>query len=60
MPTAEWYRRKAEECATCAKTAISNEERARNYALAERYMRRAMAELVPFESLGKALSDSSQ
>jgi hypothetical protein len=60
MPTADWYRRKAEECATRAKTAITNEERARNYALAERYIRRAMDKLVPSESLGKALSDSGE
>jgi hypothetical protein len=54
MHTADWYRRKAEECATRAKTARSNEERARNYALAEQYIRRAMDELVLSDSAGKA------
>jgi hypothetical protein len=54
MHTADWYRRKAEECATLAKTARSNEERARNYALAEHYMRRAMDELAVSDSPGKA------
>jgi hypothetical protein len=56
MHTADWYRRKAEKCASRAKTARSNEERARNYALAEHYMRRAMDELVPSVSPGKAAS----
>ena len=32
MPTADWYRRKAEESVSLAKTAIINEERARHYA----------------------------
>jgi hypothetical protein len=45
MPTADWYRRKAEECVSLAKTAIMNEERARHYALAEQYMRLATDEL---------------
>jgi hypothetical protein len=56
MRTADWYRRKAEECATRAKTARSNEERARYYALAEHYLRQAMDELVPSVSPGKAAS----
>jgi hypothetical protein len=45
MPTTEWYRRLADECVSSAKMAIMNEERARLYALAERYMRLAMDEL---------------
>ena len=47
MPTADWYRHKAEESVSLAKTAIMNEERARHYALAEHYMRLAMDELLP-------------
>jgi hypothetical protein len=46
MHTADWYRRKAEKCATRAKTARSNEERARYYALAAHYLRRATGELA--------------
>jgi hypothetical protein len=45
MPTADTYRKKAEECVASAKAAMSNEERACNYELAEHYMRLAMDEL---------------
>jgi hypothetical protein len=45
MPTADWYRRKADECISLAKAAILNRERAGHYALAEHYMRLAMDEL---------------
>jgi hypothetical protein len=45
MPSAEFYRRKADECVVAAKTATLNEERARHYALAEHYMRLAMDKL---------------
>jgi hypothetical protein len=47
MHTAEWYRKKAEECVSRAKTATKNEERARNWALAEHYTRLAMDQLIP-------------
>jgi hypothetical protein len=46
MRTAEWYRKKADECVSRAKTAIKNEERARNWALAEHYTRLAMDQLI--------------
>lgn len=42
MQTADWYLRKADECAALAKVATMNEERARHYARAERYMQLAM------------------
>jgi len=45
MATADWYRRIADECASSAKMAIMNQERARLSALSERYMRLAMDEL---------------
>jgi hypothetical protein len=44
MPTAEFYRQKAEECVAAAKMATLNEERVRQYALAEHYIRLAMDE----------------
>ena len=44
MPTAEFYRQKADECVATAKMATLNEEKARQYALAEHYMRLAMDE----------------
>jgi hypothetical protein len=47
MPTPDWYRCKADECVSLAKTAISNGEKARLYALAEYYLRLAMDELKP-------------
>ena len=49
MHTAAWYRKKAEECVSRAKTATKNEERARNWALAEHYTRLAMDQLIPSE-----------
>jgi hypothetical protein len=42
MPTADFYRQKADECVAAAKIATQNEEKARQYALAEHYMRLAM------------------
>jgi hypothetical protein len=42
MPTADFYRQKADECVAAAKVATRNEEKARQYALAEHYMRLAM------------------
>lgn len=42
MRTEEFYRRKADKCVAAAKMATLNEERARQYALAEHYMRLAM------------------
>jgi hypothetical protein len=54
MPTADWYRRIADECVSSAKTAIMNQERARLYALAERYMRLAMDELKTTERVKEA------
>jgi hypothetical protein len=47
MHTAAWYRKKAEECVSRAKTATKNEDRARNWALAEHYTRLAMDQLIP-------------
>ena len=35
MPTADFYRQKADECVAAAKIATQNEEKARQYALAE-------------------------
>ena len=40
MPTADWYRCKADECISLAKSALLNEEKVRLYALAEYYLRR--------------------
>jgi hypothetical protein len=45
MPSAEFYRRKADEYVVAAKAATLNKERARYYALAEHYVRFAMDEL---------------
>jgi hypothetical protein len=39
MPTAEWFRRKADEHVALAKAAVSNEDRARNYGIADHYFR---------------------
>jgi len=47
MRTADWYRKKADECVALAKTATLNEERARHYALADHYMRLARDALNP-------------
>ena len=47
MPTADWYRCKADECISLAKSALLNEEKVRLYALAEYYLRLAMDELKP-------------
>jgi hypothetical protein len=58
MPTAEWYRRLADECVSSAKMAIMNEERARLYALAERYIRLAMDELKTTERVNGAYKRS--
>jgi hypothetical protein len=44
MPTSDFYRQKAGECVAAAKVATRNEEKARQYALAEHYMRLAMDE----------------
>jgi hypothetical protein len=41
MPTAEWFRRKADEHVALAKAAMSNEERARYYGMADHYFRLA-------------------
>jgi hypothetical protein len=53
MLTAERYRRKAEECVALAKTAVLNQERARQYALAEHYTRLAMEALISTEQRHK-------
>jgi hypothetical protein len=47
MSTPDWYRRKADECVSLAKAAISNGEKARLYMLAEYYLRLSMDELQP-------------
>jgi hypothetical protein len=59
MPAADSYRQKAEECVARAKAAMSNEERARNYELAEQYMRLAMDELAPSKGRSESTSPSS-
>jgi hypothetical protein len=41
MPTAEWFRRKADEHVALAKAATSNEDRARYYGMADHYFRLA-------------------
>jgi hypothetical protein len=59
MHTADSYRQKAEECVARAKAARSNEERARNYELAEQYMRLAMDELAPSKGHSESSPPSS-
>jgi hypothetical protein len=44
MPTEQFYRQKADKCVAAAKMAKLNEERVRQYALAEHYIRLAMDE----------------
>jgi hypothetical protein len=45
MPSAKWYRRKADECVALAKAATMNEEKARHWAVAEHYVRLATDEI---------------
>ena len=50
MPSADWYRRKADECVALAKGATINKERARHWAVAEHYMQLSMDELKDAEA----------
>jgi hypothetical protein len=59
MHTAAWYRKKADECVSRAKTATKNEERARNWALAEHYTRLAMDQLISKTGEGKPARSAS-
>jgi hypothetical protein len=59
MHTAEFYRKKAEQAAAAAKIATLNEDKAREYARAEHYMRLALDKLQPTERRRKGARPSA-